>query len=196
MGIDLPNVSCHRWQQYRQSPSEKGHRDSSTALLQAQGMFFFSCLVWCCCLCCLVAQKGKENYRKLGSFVSMLLLFPFFFLLWVVLVYDNTKNVTELSGIGVFSFWGLKEWGFWGWRLWLFPTFSWQPNGAAWLGSQKWKTCYSELWLFSGTFSATKLGISVKIWQNWIKVLYLLILSENYMESKPQINSLVHSYSW
>lgn len=109
MGIDLPNVSCHRWQQYRQSPSEKGHRDSSTALLQAQGMFFFSCLVWCCCLCCLVAQKDKENYRKLGSFVSMLLLFPFFFLLWVVLVYDNTKNVTELSGIGVFSFWVWKN---------------------------------------------------------------------------------------
>lgn len=39
VGIDLPNVSCHRWQQYRQSPSEKGHRDSSTALLQAQGRF-------------------------------------------------------------------------------------------------------------------------------------------------------------
>ena len=54
-------------------------------------------------------RKTKKIIESWGSFVSMLLLFPFFFLLWVVLVYDNTKNVTELSGIGVFSFWGLKE---------------------------------------------------------------------------------------
>ena len=158
---------------------------------------FFSCLVWCCCLCCLVAQKGKENYRKLGIFCIYVVVTPFFFFSFVgcfgLWQYEECDWIKRNR---CFFFLGLKEWGFWGWRLWLFPTFSWQPNGAAWLGSQKWKTCYSELWLFSGTFSATKLGISVKIWQNWIKVLYLLILSENYMESKPQINSLVHSYSW
>lgn len=49
---------------------------------------------------------------------------------------------------------------------------------------------------FFPVLSPQPMGIGVKIWQNWIKVLYLLILSENYMELKPPINCLVHSYSW